>query len=124
MFENAEVFYSYTRKQALEDGVLLDVTQVAAEAGFKYPVAVTKRLWDEVVTPDDESKEYGQSEEGRLWDVLWMCMIAAKYSKGSEIKFQLYVQNGGRERLISLKAVCHSGDEAEPVITIMMPEED
>ena len=124
MFENAEVFYSYTRKQALEDGVLLDVTQVAAEAGFKYPVAVTKRLWDEVVTPDDESKEYGQSEEGRLWDVLWMCMIATKYSKGSEIKFQLYVQNGGRERLITLKALCHPGDEAEPVITIMMPEED
>lgn len=124
MLENAEVIYSYTRKQAIEDGVLVDVTKVAAEAGFKYPVVVTKRVWDEVVTPDDASKEYGQSEEGRLWDVLWMCMVAAKGSRGSEIRFQLYVQNGRVKELITLKAFCHPGDQWEPVVTIMMPGED
>lgn len=29
MFENADVIHSYTRKQAIEDGVLVDVTKVA-----------------------------------------------------------------------------------------------
>lgn len=124
MFENDVVIFSYTREQAIRDGILVDVTQVAAEAGFKYPVAVTKRVWDEVVTPDEKSKQYGQSEEGRLWDVLWMCTFAARSSKGSEIRYQLYIQNGMRKKLITLKALCHPGDKAEPVITIMLPEED
>ena len=35
------VIYSYTRKQAIEDGVLVDITDVAKEAGIKYPVAIT-----------------------------------------------------------------------------------
>ena len=35
------VIYSYTREQALKDGVLVDVTQMEKEVGFIYPVAVT-----------------------------------------------------------------------------------
>ena len=34
------VIYAYTRAQAIEDGVLADVTETAKEAGFKLPVAV------------------------------------------------------------------------------------
>jgi hypothetical protein len=40
MDEN-EIIYSYTRKQAIADGVLIDVTELAKEAGFKCPVAFT-----------------------------------------------------------------------------------
>src|ERR1019366_7436165 len=36
-----DVIYSYTRKQAIEDGVLVDITEMAKEAGIKYPVAIT-----------------------------------------------------------------------------------
>src|SRR4051812_27741843 len=37
-----EVIFAYTRKQAIEDGVLVDVTETAKEAGFKIPVALTR----------------------------------------------------------------------------------
>jgi hypothetical protein len=48
---------------------------------------------------------------------------------GDTLFFKLYVQNHNRERLdrrdlISLKAVCGPGDTPEPVITIMLPDED
>jgi type I site-specific restriction endonuclease len=43
MDEN-EIIYSYTRKQAIADGVLIDVTELAKEAGFKCPVALRHPL--------------------------------------------------------------------------------
>ena len=39
-----EVIFSYTRAQAIEGGVLIDVTPTALEAGFRFPVAATAAL--------------------------------------------------------------------------------
>lgn len=36
------------RKQALEDGVLVDVTRYAKETGFKVPVAFSRALFESV----------------------------------------------------------------------------
>ncbi|HEV8714223.1 MAG TPA: DUF6573 family protein, partial [Candidatus Binatia bacterium] len=49
--KDAEIISLYTRSQAIEDGFLVDVSVLARESGFKWPVAVTRRVWDEVVTP-------------------------------------------------------------------------
>src|SRR3990172_13277670 len=38
------VIYSYSRADAINDGVLVDVSTLAKEAGIKYPVAVTARV--------------------------------------------------------------------------------
>jgi hypothetical protein len=53
---------------------------------------------------------------------------AAKFD-GSTLLFKLYVRNHNRERLnsrdlVTLKAVCGPGDDGEPVVTIMLPDED
>ncbi len=40
-----EVISSYTRVQALEDGELIDVSKTAKEAGFVFPIAVTRNLF-------------------------------------------------------------------------------
>ena len=40
------VIFAYTRAQAIEDGVLVDVSDTAREAGFKIPVAVSRSVWD------------------------------------------------------------------------------
>ena len=50
-----ELIYSYSRKQAIEDGVLVDVSEMAKEAGFKFPVAMTNTVWTELIVPDKES---------------------------------------------------------------------
>jgi hypothetical protein len=41
MYNNAELIHSYSRRQAIADGVLIDVTPTAREAGIKFPVALT-----------------------------------------------------------------------------------
>lgn len=45
--ENAPVICRYTRTQAIEDGVLVDLTEWAAETGFRIPVACTATVWHE-----------------------------------------------------------------------------
>ena len=120
-----EVISSYSRAQAIEDGVLVDVSEMAREAGIKFPVALTQRVWSEYVKPDDRSRPYGQSEDGRLWDTLWMFSRAAKQASGSEFRFKCYyIQNDKQRRLVTLKAICGPGDTPEPVITILCVDED
>jgi len=54
MFENAEVIDSYTRAQAIEDGVLIDVSNAAKEAGFRIPIALTTAVWADCVAWDGD----------------------------------------------------------------------
>jgi hypothetical protein len=121
------VIFAYTRKQAIADGVLVDVTETAKEAGFKVPVAVTHAVWAEYVAVPEGVE--GQDEQGRLWDVLWMCRygITLGTSYKPEVLFRLHVRNDNREGvppLVTLKAVFGPDDDASPCITIMQPDED
>ena len=113
--------HHYTRAQAIADGVLIDVSEMAREAGFRFPVAITRGVY-ELISPSPEEESEGQSEDGRLWDVLFILYLAIKTSSQStnEIRFKVLIS--GEE--ISLKALCHPGDRWEPVITIMLPDED
>ena len=127
MFEEADLIHSYSRADALRDGVLIDVSPTAREAGFKFPVALTRAAWERCVTVPPGV--LCQDEAGRLWDVLTMLRFAARGARGgaTEVRFGVHVRNDNRERtppLVRRKAVCGPGDEGEPVITVMMPDED
>jgi hypothetical protein len=50
MFENADLIHLYTRADAIRDGVLIDVSRVAREAGIRYPMALTAPGWAKCVT--------------------------------------------------------------------------
>ena len=122
-----ELIFRYTRTQAMADGVLVDVSETAREAGFRIPVALTHAVWAEYVAVPEGVE--GQDEAGRLWDVLWMCRfgISREQDEGSETRFQLHVRNDnrpGEPPLVTLKAHIGPGDEGEPVLTIMTPDED
>ncbi|WP_051249668.1 DUF6573 family protein [Maridesulfovibrio zosterae] len=62
------VIFSYTRKQAIEDGNLIDITEQAKETGFKVPVAVPPNLYERYITPPKGFEGEGQSTTGRLQD--------------------------------------------------------
>jgi len=119
----------YTREQAIKDGCLVDVSTTAAEAGFRYPVTITRAAWADCVewTAEDSHRQTYQDEAGRLWDVLWMARLAARRG-GERLAYQLYcVPRGGRgvrARLTTLHMHIGPGDQGEPVITILMPNED
>jgi hypothetical protein len=125
MFDDAEAIFSYSRKQAIEDGVLIDVTATAKEAGVRFPAALTAAAWAKCVAVPRGVE--CQDEAGRLWDVLTMFRLAARRAGGDTLLFTLHVRNDNRDRtppLVRLKAVCGPGDDAAPVITVMLPDED
>ena len=62
------IIYAYTRAQALADGVQVDVTTTAQEAGIRFPVFITRTAFDAYVTVPPNVT--GQDEAGRLWDII------------------------------------------------------
>ena len=105
----------------------MDVSAAAREAGFKYPVALTVAAWAKCVAVPPGV--VCQDEAGRLWDVLTMLRWAVRGSKDgtAEVRFGVHVRNDNREGtppLVQLKALCGPGDDGEPVITVMLPDED
>ncbi len=126
-FAGAEVIYAYTRKDALNDGVQIDVSEVAREAGLKFPVYLTRAVWESYVTVPDGVR--CQDEKGRLWDIVWMLRCAARRTSGPQMLFGLHVRNDNRDRtppLVNLKAMCgpRDIDDPQPAITVMLPDED
>jgi hypothetical protein len=149
LWSDADIIDIYTRRQAIEDGVLVQlsgpgyqgdpwVPAMVAEAGFRYPIAMTATVFCRYVAPlegDGEELAPCQDIKGRLWDVLWMLKAAIRRGLGGEIvRFCLRVvpnvpvgyskPNPPRPKLVHLKAVCGPNDDGSPCLTIMLPEED
>ena len=127
IFADAPVIYSYTRAQALEDGVLIDVTEQAKGVGFKVPVAVGDTLYYQYIVPSKNLA--GQSLEGRLHDVLFLAYLAAMKSHGHRVIFDCdFVMEDGQDgqviQTVSIVAVIDGGDDGAPVITICLPGDE
>lgn len=60
-FDDFELIYSYSRKQAIQDGVLIDVSDQAKASGFKIPVCIGDRLYHGYVVPPEGLEGEGQS---------------------------------------------------------------
>jgi hypothetical protein len=125
MFDHVEVISCYTRADALADGVLVDVSETAREAGFRIPVAITAAVWGDCVewTPEDNTHGRYQDQAGRLWDVLWMARLAASsHPDSSRLAYEIVrVRRAGsssRPATVSLILDCGPGDDASPVMTI------
>ena len=129
---NAEPFgpviYSYTRAQAVADGVQVEVTKTAQEAGIKFPVFLTRTVFDAYVeVPPGVT---GQDEAGRLWDIVWMLRFAILRARAGvqRIPVALYVRQSDTQRLRLIKLIATCGpldrDDPQPAITVMMPDED
>jgi len=121
------VIYSYTRKQAVADGVQVDVTKVAKEAGISFPVFLTRTVFEAyVAVPEGVTN---QDEAGRLWDICWMLRFAILRSPGQadRLPVALYVRNDNRRaKLVKLVASCGAldMDDPQPAITVMLLDED
>ena len=124
------VIYSYTRAQAVADGVQVEVTKTAQEAGIKFPVFLTRTVFDAyVAVPGGRAQAPGQDEAGRLWDIVWMLRFGILRSRPGcdRIPVAFYVRNDNRAaRLVKLIATCGplDIDDPQPAITVMMPDED
>lgn len=121
-----EVISSYTRARAIEDGVLVDLSAVAGEVcgqHFKHPVACTDAVWT-IIERAVANKRWHNDVNGIVHDLLWMSRKAGRSLDASTRLFPCTIKGAGRTSNYTFKIVCGPGDDAEPVLTIMLPSED
>ncbi len=123
IFDDTEIAYRYTREQAIEDGVIVDLTNnsLVKEAGLKIPVAVTSGVFN-LLQPPKELEIY-QDFNGRLWDLLTLAKLEVKRIIKQEDWFGTFkvifqVSPGKKE----LKEFFITFNELEG-FTIMLPSE-
>jgi len=101
-------------------------------AGIVVSVSVTRTIWDEYLSPEYLPELSDQDVPGRIWDLLWMFSCAARQCRNTSIvlfKTEFVIlDDEDRARssrtLATFKTICGPGDEGEPVIIIMLPDED
>ncbi len=122
-----EPIHVYTRAQAISDGVLVDLSAVAPDVcrqHYKYPVACTASVWGIIERALNTPGEL-QDVAGIVHDMLWMSRVSGKAINQQTRQFPtIIVTAPGKRKTFQFKLVVGPGDRAEPVITIMMPNED
>lgn len=122
-----EVIYTYTRAQAIADGVLIDLSVLAPDVcrqHFKHPIACTSEVW-QIIERAVSNKRTCNDLPGVVHDVLYMSKnnILEKISE-SGVLFQVIISGAGRQKVFTFKMLCGPGDSMEPVLTLMLPEQD
>jgi hypothetical protein len=105
----------YTRKQAIEDGDLADVTEWAGGV-FNFPVAFTQALYYRLTRGAGGKPA---TLKARIWDVCYMATVGTAKVDGPDSMYPVIV---GRETL-HLRMNCGPGDHGEPVMTCGFPED-
>ena len=101
---------------------LSTLTSTAAEAGFRFSVAITGGL----MTQLRQSRRDTPMKTWRagLWDVLWIASLSARRAKPgcSQIAFEVILHiEGTTKKYQTLILVIGPGDTPQPVITIGFP---
>ncbi|HIJ87411.1 MAG TPA: hypothetical protein HPP97_06940 [Desulfuromonadales bacterium] len=120
MFEDCDLISQYTRQQALEDGVLIDLSASYPEECkiYRYPVACTQSVW--AIIECAAEKKLG-SFKGIVGDLLWMSQkgIIRKLSESTMI-FCVILGIKGH----NLKVMIGPADDMSPCVTVMLEGED
>jgi len=120
------VIYSYSRADAINDGVLVDLSAICPEECrlYRYPVACTAAVWS-LVEQATTNRKYYNSIAGVVGDILYMSQrgIVARPDEQTAI-FRVIITGTGRRSTHTLKAICGPGDDMVPVVTIMLEHED
>lgn len=129
----AEIFgepiHTYTRRAAIEDGMLVDLTDPESDTAevcrqhYRYPIACTAAVF-EIMRRAVENPRYCNDYKGVLHDMLHMSKVYKRQLSPSAVMFRVIITGAGRSRNYDFKLVVGPGDQGEPVITIMMPNED
>ncbi|HCE68192.1 MAG: hypothetical protein A2X82_15535 [Geobacteraceae bacterium GWC2_55_20] len=126
MQRDFEIIHTYTRAEAIADGVLIDLTtNYPNEAKlFKFPVACTDAVW-QIIDQAATNKQHHQTHAGIIWDILYMSIhgITRRFSDAEHL-FTVIITGASRQQNYTLKAICGPSDDLSPCITILTEFED
>jgi hypothetical protein len=104
---------------------LVDVTALAAAAGFEGPVAMTIEAWQEAVAWDTDNL-WPEEEATRLWQVLVMARRCASPGRARSAFPVVRTPNLRRvslPRVITLHLCRHAADGGHTMLTITRPSQ-
>ena len=118
--ETDNIIFSYTWDDAINDGTFIRVDdQIAQEAGFKWPIAVTASLFHQHIKPNKDT-----DGTGRMWDILNMFRYAIHNQDNKNRSRCDFIVKLGRENVTLWATVeARTPQNPEPVITIMLPSD-
>ena len=127
------VIHSYSRAEAIDDGVLVEIPESASQAaGFKVPIAMTATAWGVTVGFGTDLAELLAKATGVLLAAMLEYRMSAHRAKlglaepvGDRLAFAYDAEreDGGVD-IVQLVLVIGPGDAGEPVGTVMLPGED
>jgi hypothetical protein len=128
IWEGVDVISAYSRAEAIDDGVLVDLMQgdmgKLCKEHYKYPIACTSAVWG-LVEQSVSKPEHLNDVLGVLHDILTMSKNGHERSDDpSACQFQVIITGTGNQDVHDLKMRCGPGDEGEPVLTLMLVTED
>jgi hypothetical protein len=123
MFTNDDLIYGYSQAQAIADGLLHLVPKEISRVYFRYPVILSNSLMT-VIEESIQSKALKRDYRSVMHDVLTAAHMAAKKGSGeSALKTRVAISGSGCKIVYDLVIVCGPGDDMQPSITIMFPED-
>lgn len=123
-----EPIHTYTRAEAIEDGVLIDLSYAESDTApvcrqhYKYPIACTAAVFA-VMEKAVNNRRYCNDYAGILHDMLFMSRAMARKLDESTVIFRCIIAGAARSKYHDFKLQVHGGDQGEPVITISLPRE-
>lgn len=114
-----------TRAEAIQAGVLIDVTDQATEVGLTLPVGMSKSLWEFGITGSDTIPE--ELHSGRLRDLLMALRIHLSLHSVvlpiSQFPAVLSFPPQTAPQICAISAVVQAHLSDEPVMTLFLPSE-
>jgi len=122
-----EVIHSYTRAQAIEDGVLIDLSAIAPDVcrqHYKYPIACTAPVWS-IIDEAVNNPRFDCDHKGIIHDMLFMSIHYKTFVLSEqEVIFECMMPLYEHQKVYQFKMNCGPNDDLTPCLTIMLPNED
>ncbi len=127
-----DIISSYSRADAIADGVLIDAMigdfESVSRQHYKFPVAMTAGVFA-IIDQAVKAKKYCNDYAGVWHDILHMAKQGCDIAGGTGKEIEVYIQRFNADPFHAqnretFHILCGPGDNAEPVLTVMLPNED
>lgn len=128
MWEGFEIIHSYTREEAIADGVLIDLSATYPNETrmFKWNLCCTDSVWSLIERAASKDKV---EIAVYVWDVAMMALNAIKRHRDETqlellFKVMLPLREHGKPKILKLHSGPSGPHDPSPVLTIMLHDED
>lgn len=112
--------YTYSRRQAIDDGILIDTTKEANAAGFRIPVVLTCAVFNTFTVHKPASYIIDEEETSIMIKLLFKQLYREVIKGSNANEDTIYFTFND----VDLYSVINGGDYGEPVMTVMLTTED